>query len=498
MIEAPATSLERFQHIVARALIALCFAHGPILMAVCWLRGRDVWSYGAAALALAAVPLVFVFLKRSISTVAAGLAIALVVQTSLLVFAMSGHPWQVEMHFYYFAVLAMLSGFCDWRVLLLAAGMIALHHLGLNVVLPEAVYPGGSDYLRVAVHAIIVVVETAMLIGIGHAIRSAFADAQEARRAAEAAAAELARFADRQKENLAMTTEHAAAVGATLERFKQEMAGSLEALHTAATGLQTNAGHLGAAATGANMQSVTLANVAEDTSAKVDKAAEAGATLAQTIAEVGANAARSSQLAAAAVREAEATNATINDMAAVAKEIGNVTGLISAIAAQTNLLALNATIEAARAGEAGRGFAVVAQEVKALAGQTAKATQDIAQRIEAMQITTERSVKAIQGISETIRELSGFSSLIASSVEEQATSAHQIADNVNAAAIGVGHVGGAVQQMEAVAEKTTAAVAALSAAALEIAGQAATIRERVHAFADDIHRLPEQAESIAS
>jgi methyl-accepting chemotaxis protein len=498
MIAASTTSLERFQHIVARALIALCFVHVPILMTVCWLRGRDAWSYGAAALALAAVPLVVALLKRSITTVAAALAVTLAAQTSQLVFAMSGHPWQVEMHFYYFAILAMLSGFCDWRVLLLGAGLIAFHHLGLNVVLPEAVYPGGSDYLRVAVHAIIVVIETVMLIGIGYAIRSAFADAQEARRAAESSAAELERLAAGQKENLATTTKHAAAIGETLERFKHEMAVSIEALHNAATGLQSNADHLGAAAAGANAQSVTLANVAADTSGKVNMAAEAGASLAQTIAEVGANAARSSQLAAAAVREAEATNSTINDMAAVAKEIGNVTGLISAIAAQTNLLALNATIEAARAGEAGRGFAVVAQEVKALAGQTAKATQDIAQRIDAMQSTTERSVTAIQAISETIRELSGFSSLIASSVEEQATSAHQIADNVNAAAVGVGHVGGAVQQIDAVAEKTMAAVAALSAAALEIAGQTGTIRARVHAFADDIHRLPAQADRIAS
>ena len=134
------------------------------------------------------------------------------------------------------------------------------------------------------------------------------------------------------------------------------------------------------------------------------------------------------------VVEAERTNATIDELAAVANEIGNVTGLISAIAGQTNLLALNATIEAARAGECGRGFAVVAQEVKALAGQTATATQEIERRIQAMQSATGRSVEAIQAISGTIRELDRFSARIADAVEQQAMAAREIAGNATAAA----------------------------------------------------------------
>ena len=143
----------------------------------------------------------------------------------------------------------------------------------------------------------------------------------------------------------------------------------------------------------------------ESTATKVASAADAGEELARTISDVGANAAQSSQLANAAVNEAELTSATIDELAGVAREIGKVTDLISAIAAQTNLLSLNATIEAARAGEAGRGFSVVAQEVKALAGQTAKATQEIATLIAAMRSSTDRSVEAIEGILGTIRKL---------------------------------------------------------------------------------------------
>ncbi len=145
-------------------------------------------------------------MRRPITTIAFAVAVALVGQTSLLVFAFNGHPWQVEMHFYYFAVLAMLSGFCDWRVLVTAAGLIALHHAGLNIVLPDAVYPGGTNYIRVAVHAIAVVIETAMLVFIGLTIRRAFAAVDEARHLAEDSAEELERFASQQTVNLEQTT----------------------------------------------------------------------------------------------------------------------------------------------------------------------------------------------------------------------------------------------------------------------------------------------------
>jgi methyl-accepting chemotaxis protein len=480
------TRLESFQHTVATALTRLALVHVPLLGLIAWALGRDAWSFAVAALAFALVPAVLQRTGSSIVAVGLAIAVALVGQTSLLVLAFSGHPWQVEMHFYYFAVLAMLSGFCDWRILATAAALISVHHLGLNMFLPDAVYPGGTDYLRVSAHAIPVAIETAMLIFIGYTIRRAFAAVDEGRRIAEDSAIKLERFAEQQTVSLEQTRRRAGRIDVLVDEFKAEMAESVAILHAAATSLQENAGRLGVGTSRASEQAVTVSKACQETSGKVSSAAQAGEEMARTIAHVGENAAHSSRLAAEAVYEAERTSATIDEMAAVAQEIGKVTELISAIAGQTNLLALNATIEAARAGEAGRGFAVVAQEVKALAAQTAVATQEISSKIEAMQSTTSRSVAAIGGISATIRELDRFSALIAAAVEQQANAARQISGDVNAAAAGAAQVNSTVGEIEGIAGRTSLEVAQVGSASAQIAKQAQWVRERVGGFATEI------------
>jgi methyl-accepting chemotaxis protein len=381
----------------------------------------------------------------------------------------------------------MLSGYCDWRILIVAAGLISVHHLGLNFVLPEAIYPGGSDFFRVSVHAIAVVIETAMLVFIGHTIRKSFAAADEALRVAEESASELEKFAEQQTVSLEDTTRRGGRIEALVAGFRAEIADSIAILHSAAVSLQTNSTSLGVATTRASTQAVAAVVTCGETSGKVSSAAHAGEELARTIAHVGENAAQSSRLAAEAVYEAERTSVTIDEMAAVAQEIGKVTELITAIAGQTNLLALNATIEAARAGEAGRGFAVVAQEVKALAAQTAVATQEISSKIAAMQSSTTRSVAAIEGISATIRELDRFSALIASAVEQQAGAARQISGDVNAAASGATQVSSTVSAIEDIARETSIEVLQIGSAAAQVVHQTLKVREQVGAFAKGLH-----------
>ncbi len=161
--------------------------------------------------------------------------------------------------------------------------------------------------------------------------------------------------------------------------------------------------------------------------------ASAADELAMSVLEIERQVSQSNEIAIKAVNEAEATNDTVQELSEAAGRIGDVIRLINDIAEQTNLLALNATIEAARAGEAGRGFAVVAGEVKALAGQTAKATEEISQQIAGMQQATERSIAAIGAIKRTIREIGEISSAIAAAVTEQGAATQEIARSVETA-----------------------------------------------------------------
>jgi methyl-accepting chemotaxis protein len=482
-------SLGALRLIVARMLIVVALIHVPFLIAVAAWRNLDVIATALGASLLAAVPLLLYWLGRSTLMMSFALAIALVGQTSMLVFLMKGHPWQTEMHFYYFAVLAMLAGFCGWRVICLAAGLIAVEHAVFNMVMPDAIYGGGSDLPRVLVHAWVVVVESAVLLVIGAAIRAAFATADRMREKAEELAADRERLAVARESVLGETTVRANGTRELLERFEAEMTQSIDALHGRAEALLGNADRLGAVSSKTAAQMIKVSAVSEDTARKVELTAQAGHELSQTIHQVGVSAAKSTELAAQAVGEASRASDTMGEMANVSAEIGKVTGLISGIAAQTNLLALNATIEAARAGEAGRGFSVVAQEVKALASQTAKATEEIARRVAAMQDTSNRSVAAIEAVSVKIRELENVATSIAVAVDQQAAATHEIAANVTSAASGVGHVEESISAIEDLASTNAMAVGEVAETAQVVADQTTTMRARVRAFTSDIARL---------
>jgi methyl-accepting chemotaxis protein len=202
-------TLNDFQVVITRLLTALAMLHVGIIAVVAWALGKPIGAVTGIAFLLGAAPLVTMLLKRPLSATFFALAVALVGQTSLFVYTFAGHPWQVEAHFYYFALLAMLAGLCDWRVLIAGAALIAIHHLSLNTLLPAAIYPGGTDYARVVFHAVVVVVETAMLVSIGLVIRSAFAQAEQAHAEAVGAAAELREVAERREEALTTSRTHA-------------------------------------------------------------------------------------------------------------------------------------------------------------------------------------------------------------------------------------------------------------------------------------------------
>jgi len=162
--------------------------------------------------------------------------------------------------------------------------------------------------------------------------------------------------------------------------------------------------------------------------------------LSSSIGEISKNAVEAARVASSAVEKADHTNVIVAKLGDSSQEISNVVRVITSIAEQTNLLALNATIEAARAGESGKGFAVVANEVKELAKETAKATEEISQRIEGIQGDTESAVSAIEEITAVISQISDFQTTIASAVEEQTATTSSLAENVNQAANGAREV----------------------------------------------------------
>ena len=224
------------------------------------------------------------------------------------------------------------------------------------------------------------------------------------------------------------------------DRFEADVKSVVGAVAQATKDMQRVAVEITGSVKGTSERAAAAAAASEEASASVGTVAAATEELASSVAEIGRQVTHSSGVADAAVVKAGQTTEMVGSLAAAGEKIGDVLRLIGAIASQTNLLALNATIEAARAGEAGRGFAVVASEVKELASQTAKATEEIAGQVTAIQSATGNCVTAIGGISDTIREISGIATTIAAAVEEQDSATREIARSVQQAAAGTSEV----------------------------------------------------------
>jgi methyl-accepting chemotaxis protein len=222
-------------------------------------------------------------------------------------------------------------------------------------------------------------------------------------------------------------------IASTIVRFEQSVDKALGKVRDAAARLESTSGKLNSAADAVSAEARTAENRVGAASENVTAAASSVEELAASIGEIATQASKSTDVAGRAVSEARRTAQTMTELGSAATRIGEVIGLIQAIAGQTNLLALNATIEAARAGEAGRGFAVVASEVKSLAGQTAKATEEIAHQIGAIQSAAGDAATAIGQVNTIIEEMSAMASTVAVTVEEQNSAVATIAEGVNRA-----------------------------------------------------------------
>ena len=269
-------------------------------------------------------------------------------------------------------------------------------------------------------------------------------------------------------------------------KFEASVGGIVGGVTSAASEMEATAQSMSATAEQTNRQSLTVASAAEQAAANVQTVATAAEELSASIQEIGRQVAQSTKVTDNAVQEARRTDAVVQSLAASAQKIGDVVKLIKDIAGQTNLLALNATIEAARAGDAGKGFAVVASEVKALANQTGRATDEIADQIGQIQQATQQAVAAIQGIDATIGEVSHIAAAIAAAVEQQGAATQEIARNVQQAAQGTQEVTSNIAGVKEAASMTGAAAAQVLGAAGDLSRQSTHLSTEVGRFIDGV------------
>ncbi|GEN80600.1 methyl-accepting chemotaxis protein [Actinotalea fermentans] len=277
----------------------------------------------------------------------------------------------------------------------------------------------------------------------------------------------------------------AGALGAAQQSLRTTLGGVVEvadAVALSAEGMSASGAQVAAGAEETSAQAGVVAAAAEQVSRNVQAVAAGAEQMGASIREIAQNAHEAAKVAEQATAVAVSTNDTVAKLGVSSREIGDVVKVITTIAEQTNLLALNATIEAARAGEAGKGFAVVAGEVKELAQETAKATEDIARRVEAIQADTDGAVAAISEISSIIAQINDYQMTIASAVEEQTATTNEMSRGVTEAATGASEIAANITGVATSAQSTTEVLEQMETSIRELARMSEDLRARVDAF----------------
>ncbi len=267
-----------------------------------------------------------------------------------------------------------------------------------------------------------------------------------------------------------------------LRRMIQAISGAAIHATEASTELSSTSEQIGANSEETSAQAKLVSDSAAQVSQNLQTVATGAEEMGASIKEIAKNATEAARVATSAVKIAETTTATVAKLGESSTEIGQVIKVITSIAQQTNLLALNATIEAARAGEAGKGFAVVANEVKELAKETAKATEDISRKIEAIQGDTKAAVEAIASISQVIVQVNDISNTIATAVEEQNATTNEMSRNVSEAARGSGEITSNIGGVAQAAESTSQGAGDTQKAARQLVETSQQLRTLVEQF----------------
>jgi len=483
-----------------RLILITVWLQVPLIFMACLTCGVSLVAPLVATLAIAAAAQTIAHFDRSGEQARIVAGVALMASISVLVGVFAEQKVQVDVHMYYFAVLALLVVSCDWRVIAAGAATVAVHHIVLNFLLPSLVYPGGSDIFRLGLHAVILILEAAVLIWLAltlekmfQAIKAEAAVAAESQREAEkshqtamaaAAQAEIVHLRHEQDQirvaeednatlqSLAAALEHlaagdltfriVAALPAKAEPIRSDFNSAMEKLQAAmlavresAQGICNRSSEINDAADDLSRGTEKQASGLEESAATLDQITATVRDTAQSVADARSvvttaksNAARSGHIVHQAV-------GAMNGIEQSSMKITQIIGVIDEIAFQTNLLALNAGVEAARAGEAGRGFAVVASEVRALAQRSAEAAKEIkvlisasSQQVEAGVDLVDQAGKTMEEIVVQVSELDGVVTGIAALSRKQEANLNQ----VNSAVTQMDQV---TQQSAATVQKTT-------------------------------------------
>ncbi|RFC64369.1 methyl-accepting chemotaxis protein [Fulvimarina endophytica] len=453
---------------------------------------------------------------------------------ALLVYDFTGNALQMDMHMYFFAVLAVLAAWVDWRPLLVFAGLTAVHHLGLSYILPSAVFFGETSLARVVLHAVILVLETGALVAIVHSLQTAFAATEKAigeATASETRAERLNTEAETQAELLALREESerkSRALVAALDGFVEEIGSGFDRLASgdlrtrlveregsdyvaiqrqfnsavgrleAAIGQVVSSAHALEGGIGEIATAITdLGERTENQAASVEETVAALTDVSRRIDETaqGARQAQGATLAVAKTANeggeiARTAIAAMNKIEQSSGRIASIIGVIDEIAFQTNLLALNAGVEAARAGEAGRGFAVVAQEVRSLAQRSAEAAKEIKQLIESSRAEVSEGVSLVGRSAGSLGE-------IAERMTDMRTRIETIASAASEQAAGLRTVTDAAQRMDANTQRDAAMAEELTAANLALVDETSRMLRLTQSFQFDAADMPENRGSAS-
>ena len=413
------------------------------------------------------------------------------VMPALLVYSLRGHPWQMDGHMYFFVGLAMLTVLCDWRPIAVASALIAAHHLLFEYIAPTWVFAGVGNIERIVFHALAVVIQFGVLgfitsrleallqeqdMAVEESRRLVDTAERERRRASEALhaaqAAEHAASAERAQRQVVeerLAVERQAELNVLASEFERTVATVAKSIEGAASRLAGSSTDLSDVAAQAGKEAGDVALGAVEATVEIRQVAQSLQQLSASIGTIAVTAEDQDGSTSSAYHEGRQSVATITELLDQTERIAAFVEAIRGIAAKTNMLALNATIEAARAGTAGQGFVVVAAEVKNLAGDAARASDEVAMLLGNIRGAVGRSATGVENVVKSVRQVSEGAAEIAAAVADQRSYAADIEGSASRASSSadlieqrIGHVAAAVAAASALSGDVRINAGALS------------------------------------